>query len=125
MDVARQILYWSSGSDNDLDTALLLISNRKFIHGLFFCHLAVEKMLKALVTGKTRDIPPKSHNLNYLSEIAGIKLADNQYVFMAILMKYQLEGRYPEYYPAIPDQETALDYLRNTKLLLECLRQML
>jgi len=44
---------------------------------------------------------------------------------MAVLMKYQLEGRYPEYYPKLPSIEIINDYFQKTKLLLECLKSML
>lgn len=125
MDVGKQILYWSSGSDSDFETAELLISNRKNIQGLFFCHLAVEKMLKAMVTKETHEVPPKSHNLSYLSEIAGIKFTEQENAFLAVLMKYQLEGRYPEYYPATPKQEIVAEYFKQTKQIRECLKQML
>ena len=40
-------------------------------------------------------------------------------------MKYQLEGRYPEYYPKTPDVETVNEYLNKSKELLECLKLML
>ncbi|OQA86530.1 MAG: hypothetical protein BWY27_01142 [Bacteroidetes bacterium ADurb.Bin234] len=40
---------------------------------------------------------PRSHNLLYLSEIAGITFNEKDEIFLGILMKYQLQGRYPDY----------------------------
>ena len=40
-------------------------------------------------------------------------------------MKYQLEGRYPEYKLSIPPKEKANDYLKQTKELLEWLVEKL
>jgi hypothetical protein len=38
--------------------------------------------------------------------------------FLGILMKYQLEGRYPDFNPVIPSEENVLEYLNKTKMLL-------
>ena len=41
MNIDKQIDYWISPSENDFDTAQLLIGNNKIISGLFFCHLVI------------------------------------------------------------------------------------
>ncbi len=41
IEVEKQIEYWHSGALGDIETAEILISNKKFIHGLFFCHLSI------------------------------------------------------------------------------------
>lgn len=125
VDLNKQIDYWIHGAQNDIETAELLISGKKYLEGLFFCHLTVEKILKALVVRATWKFAPKSHNLSYLSELASINLNEEQAQFIAVLMKYQLEGRYPEYYPKLPSIETVNDYFLKTKTLLECLKLML
>ncbi len=66
MDVEKQIEYWRSGALSDIETAEITISNKKFIHGLFFCHLSIKKILKALLVKQTGEVPPKSHNLVYI-----------------------------------------------------------
>lgn len=52
-NIEKQIDYWKSGADNDLETAEILIQNKKFVQGLFFCHLCIEKITKALVVKAT------------------------------------------------------------------------
>ncbi len=54
MDIKKQIEYWKNGAINDIDTAELLINNGKYLHGLFFCHLVIEKIIKAHVVKKHR-----------------------------------------------------------------------
>ncbi len=125
IDIDKQIKYWQTGVENDIETAGILIANKKYVEGLFFCHLGIEKILKALVVKETRQIPPKSHNLIYLRDLAKIDVTEEQQLFMAVLMKYQLEGRYPECYPKSPSIEIVNDYLCKTKELLQCLRQKL
>jgi len=125
VDLNKQIDYWVRGADSDIETAELLISGRKHLEGLFFCHLTIEKIIKAFVVKNTNLLAPKSHNLSYLAELASISINEEQQSFMAVLMKYQLEGRYPEYYPKSPSAETVNDYLQKTKSLLLCLKSML
>lgn len=60
---------------------------------------------------QTKDISPRSHNLIYLSEKANLVFKENEEIFLGILMKYQLQGRYPDYNPSIPDKAKATDYL--------------
>lgn len=110
---------------SNLETSELLIKNKKFSEGLFFCHLTIEKIMKALVVKHTGTFAPKSHNLIYLCEQANVNVLEHDRIFMSVLMKYQLEGRYPEHYPKIPSYEIVNDYLTKTKILFECLKQML
>ena len=121
----KQIKYWMQGADSDIDTAEILIKNNKFLHGLFFCHLTIEKIIKAHLVKSTNLIPPKSHNLFRLLEKAGIKLVDEDAEFLGILMKYQLEGRYPDYDPNIPDKNQVNDYFFKTKEILSWLKKKL
>ena len=48
MDIIRQIEYWRLGASEDWEVAVELISSRRTRHGLFFAHLALEKLLKDL-----------------------------------------------------------------------------
>ena len=124
-DINKQIEYWRNTADNDINTAEILINSKKLIEGLFFCHLSIEKIIKAHVAKTTNDFPPKSHDLFFLTKKAGLSLSEEQTQFMQILMTYQLEGRYPEYYPKVMEFEKAIDYLCKTKDLLSCLKKML
>jgi HEPN domain-containing protein len=121
----KQVDYWIQGAERDIETAELLINGNKYIEGLFFCHLCIEKVLKGLVVNTTNDFAPRTHNLKYLSELANISLEEESLILISILMKYQLEGRYPDYYPSSPSLEKVNQYLKNTKKLYQCLKQML
>ena len=125
INVAKQIEYWRSSSENDIDTAALLISSGKFIEGMFFCHLSIEKIIKALVVKQSGNIPPRSHDLFYLAEISNLEVTEDISDFMQILMKYQLEGRYPEFNPGALSSEKTNDYLNQTKTLFQCFSRML
>jgi HEPN domain-containing protein len=122
IDIQKQIDYWIDGAEDDIVTAELLIREKRNLHGLFFCHLVIEKALKAHFVKVAGEVAPRSHNLNYLSEKAGIELDDEALIFIGILMKYQLQGRYPDYSPVIPEQLMVNEYFNKTKDLLKWLK---
>lgn len=125
MGKAEQIAYWVNTANDDLQAADLLISNRKILHGLFFCHLSIEKVIKAHIVSFSGEIPPKSHNLLFLLSKTGLSLSEDEKDFCAVLMNYQLEGRYPEYYPSTPSEQLARELLIKTKALFSCLKEKL
>jgi HEPN domain-containing protein len=125
LNPVKQIEYWCTMAESDIETASILVTSGKFIEGMFFCHLSIEKIIKALVVKQINNIPPKSHDLFYLAHMAQIEITEEQSEFMQILMKYQLEGRYPEYYPKPPSADKTKDYLHQTKTLLKCFSKML
>ena len=117
MNIQKQIDYWVNGSNEDLISAELLINGNRLLHGLFWCHLTIEKIIKALVVKHTHMIPPRSHNLIWLLDKTNISINKNQEVLIGELMVYQLEGRYPENFPASPFKSEAIRILTATKTL--------
>jgi HEPN domain-containing protein len=122
IDIQKQIYYWIDGAENDIVTAEILIRERRSLHGWFFCHLVIEKALKAHYVKVFGEVATRSHNLNYLSEKTGLELDDATQIFLGILMKYQLQGCYPDYSPVIPEQIRVNEYFNKTKDLLQWLK---
>ncbi len=127
LDLQNQIDYWINEAEDNILTADILIQKNRFLHGLFFCHLVIERAIKAHVVKITKDIAPRSHNLILLSEKAKLKFDndDDDDIFLGILMKYQLQGRYPDYNPIIPTKESVENYFSQTKELLQWLKKKL
>lgn len=125
IDLQKQIAYWINGAEDDLITAALLIKEKRTLHGLFFCHLVIEKAIKAHYIKVVEEVAPRSHNLIYLSEKAELVYDDDTQIFLGILMKYQLQGRYPDYNPILPDQHRIDEYFNKTKELLKWLKMKL
>ena len=123
VDVERQIDYWRQGSREDWEVAVKLVNDGKSRHGLFFAHLALEKILKALVCRHTQDVPPKIHNLTRLSELAGLKPDARQVRVLAAMNQFNLEGRYPESYTAQLSPEKAAEYIARAQEVLTWLTQ--
>jgi predicted nucleotidyltransferase len=81
---------------------------------LFFCHLTIEKILKACYVKHNQELAPKIYKLQYLAEHSNIKLDVNHKEFFGVLMQFQIEGRYPETYPPNPtEQDAPKNFYRN------------
>lgn len=91
--------------------------------GFFFCHLAIEKALKALYIKKHKDFPPKTHNLLLLAHKSDIELDSDRKIYLSKMMGYQLEGRYPELTLSIPSLNEAINLLESTKEILKWLQK--
>jgi HEPN domain-containing protein len=125
INTKKQIDYWINGAEEDITTAGLLIREKRILHGLFFCHLVIEKAFKAHFVKKFNEFAPRTHNLIHLSETFKIEIDDDTQIFLGILMKYQLQGRYPDYNPFLPSQEKVDAYFVQTKELLLWLKMKL
>jgi len=95
---AQQVeLFWRTRSQEDFDTARSLFELKKYTYALFFCHLAIEKLLKALVVKKTSDNAPYDHNLQRLAEDAGLQLSDAIRQNFAEINTFNIKGRYDDF----------------------------
>ena len=82
-------------------------------------------MLKAHVTSKTKDIPPRIHNLIRLAEIAGILLDSEKVGFLRSFDIYQMEGRYPDSTQILIDSRIAKEKLDIAGEILKWLKAQL
>ncbi|MGE5457880.1 MAG: HEPN domain-containing protein [Methanococcaceae archaeon] len=124
-NIDKQIQYWKTTALSDFETAEILIEKGKLLQGLFFCHLTIEKLLKAHFVKATETLSPKTHDLIYLMKKANLSLDEKYQLTLVTLMTYQLEGRYPDNFISSPAKEKAIEYLSQTKELLEWLVQKL
>ncbi|MHC4568366.1 MAG: HEPN domain-containing protein [Planctomycetota bacterium] len=125
VDVTEHINYWRDGSDEDFAAAESLLEKGHLRHSLFFAHLAVGKMLKAHVTRQTGDVPPRTHNLIRLAELADILPDREQMKFLRSFDLYQMEGRYPESTYVSIDSSTAREKLALAGEILRWLKPQL
>jgi len=125
MDISKQIDYWKTGGKEDFSAAESLLEKGHLRHSLFFVHLALEKLLKAHVSKKTNDIPPRIHNLIRLAEMTGLKLTAEQTEFLREFGVYQLEGRYPDSEQILIDLDIGRDEIAKAKEMLEWLTSQL
>ncbi|MEW5988228.1 MAG: HEPN domain-containing protein [Chloroflexota bacterium] len=96
INVDKQVAYWRDSALEDWDVAGSLIQGGRQRHGLFFAHLALEKMLKAHVCRQVKDVAPRIHNLVQLADRAKLTISSDQRAFLARFDQYQQAGRYPD-----------------------------
>ncbi len=123
VDVDKQVEYWRQGADEDWHVAAKLVKDGSSRHGLFFAHLALEKVLKGLVCRHTGDLPPRIHNLVRLSELASLKPDSQQTDLLAEMNQFNLEGRYPESFALAPSTEEAARFLAQSQEVMAWLIQ--
>ncbi len=115
IDIEKQVAYWRDGATEDWQVARELIQRRRPRQGLFFAHLALEKVLKAHVCRNTQDLAPRVHNLVRLSELAELRLDEKQIDALAEMNAFNIEGRYPEMLAPEPSVEEARSYIRRAR----------
>lgn len=125
IDIDKQIRFWKNSAMEDWSVAQDLLQLKRTRHSLFFAHLALEKVLKGHVSGFTKAIPPKLHNLVRLAELAGLALTQEQVDILAEMNSYNLEGRYPDMLlPALTVKEATAQLKRAEKVYEWLLNQL-
>ncbi|MCX5654911.1 MAG: HEPN domain-containing protein [Planctomycetota bacterium] len=114
IDMEKQVAYWRDGAEEDWAVARELVGLGRSRHGLFFAHLAMEKILKAHVCAATRKLAPRIHNLLILVEITGLRLSQDRRKTLATLNAFCLAGRYPETLPPTPSAAQASAILKRS-----------
>ena len=125
IDVDKHIAYWRDGAVEDWQVAVELINLRRTRHGLFFTHLALEKMIKAHICRATSDLAPRIHTLLRLADRTDLTYSEEQRVFLARFDRYQIEGRYPDLLPSPPSQDVAHSELKLAGELFQWLKRQL
>jgi HEPN domain-containing protein len=117
---------WLSQVDYDLATAEHMLHNGRYIYVVFMSHLALEKMLKALVTEETQRLPPRTHNLIDLAQQGKLNLSQTQRDFIGKINNANIATRYPADLAQLLTQYSApvaRTYLEQTREIITWLRQ--
>jgi HEPN domain-containing protein len=125
VDTREHIAYWRDGAKEDWEVANQLVDVGKTRHGMFFAHLALEKLLKAHICKKTGKLAPKIHNLVRLAEMAGFQLKPEDVDTLAEMNEFNIEGRYPITFVSPPTKKESLEYMKKAKGIFEWLTQKL
>ena len=129
MTKEQHIDYWINTAAEDWITVETLFGSGRYIHSLFWAHLVLEKLAKALwVKNNTDDIPPKIHNIVFLLQDSNIDLGNDKTAFLAKFNRYQASSRYPDYSDKIYQsctKEVTEQELEKVKEVRTCLLKML
>ena len=125
MTKQEHIDYWINTAANDWDTVEALFTTKRYLHCLFWSHLALEKLAKAhWVKSHEEDIPPKIHNIVWLLEESGIVLEEKTMSFLDKFNRFQLSARYPDYLNKIESictESLTVEQLKKVKEIKQCL----
>lgn len=95
-DIEKTIQYWRESASYDLETGKSLIESKRYPYALFFGHLAIEKLLKALVVKVTKEHAPCTHSLMHLASKLALKIPESVSDKLAEFMEFHIEARYPD-----------------------------
>lgn len=85
---------WVTSAKEDLATAKDLLKLGRYSYVLFFCHLALEKILKALYIKVNDNYPPPTHKLAKLAKDSKLNLTNKQIAHLNEISTFQVEARY-------------------------------
>ena len=125
INIRKQVDYWRHGASEDWEVANELVQKHRIRHGLFFAHLALEKLLKAHVCQNTQNLAPRIHNLVRLAELTNLTLETEQINTLADMNAFNLEGRYPDTLMLPPSYEEAVAYLNRAEEVFQWLKNQL
>jgi HEPN domain-containing protein len=126
LNLERGVINWIKSSDYDIKTAEHMFRAGRYIYVLFMCHLSVEKLLKALYEGVLKKVPPKTHNLIYLSSAVDLEIPENHLRLLESLNDLSIVTRYPEDIDHLIKsfkRQRVEEYLKRTKEFLKWLKR--
>lgn len=95
-DIEEVKRFWLNESVEAMKVADHLMEKGDYSYSLFFGHLAIEKILKAIYVAKNNKHAPPLHNLVRLAKIAGVELDDYRIDALIRITGYNIESRYPD-----------------------------
>ncbi len=97
----KEVQNWLDSARYDLEAAGHLFRAGSYIYTVFMCHLALEKVLKAKVEEITGKEPPRTHDLEYLMELAQLSSDEDTEDFILELSNLSVVTRYPRDFQAM------------------------
>ena len=125
----QHIDFWMNTAEEDWITVEAMFNAERYLHCLFWAHLVIEKLAKALwVKNNVEDIPPKTHDIVWLLQSANVCLETEVMEFLKSFNDFQTSTRYPNYtsnMATVCTGEVAKNKLEKVKEIRICLQNML
>lgn len=124
----KSLTYWIKQGLYDLETAEAMLKTRRYLYVLFCSQQSVEKMLKACIAKRNKELPPRIHNLVRLLELSSLPADEKTSDFLRELSGYYIQTRYPDEIEEMAkqiDKKTAQRILYKTKEIVEWLQSIL
>lgn len=91
------IKFWIESSDKDYESMLNMYKIKEYSYALFVGHLVIEKLLKALYVKNNGINIPRIHDLEKLSNSAGLRLTEKHANELQDITKFNIGIRYDDY----------------------------
>lgn len=88
---------WFKQAEEHFKDAIYLYEGKRYGACVFFCHQALEKILKACVVEFANKIPRKIHQLDSVVKEAGLELPKNWAEDLAEITRHFWRVRYPDF----------------------------
>lgn len=89
--------YWITTAHDDWHSVQNLFDKQDYVKALFFGHLYLEKLLKAIIVQQSGTHAPYGHSLHTLAQRANLRLTTDQLVLLRRVTDYNIEARYPDW----------------------------
>lgn len=124
----EKVDYWLKSAASDWTVTGHLFEKKDYSYALFFGHLHLEKLLKAVFVSQHDEVPPFTHRLPSLAERAGLVLEEEHLELLEIVTDFNLEARYPDEKFSFQQKcswEFTAGYLKKIEELASWLKQQL
>lgn len=106
MDADQTVRYWLITANDDLKSIRNSFRAHDYVKALFWGHLYLEKLVKAVIVKKTGKHAPYGHDLPTLAEKAKFELTEEQIELLKRVSDYNIKARYPDYEFALKKRAT-------------------
>ena len=128
LDIENIKSYWISEAEDALNITRHLFETKDYSYALFFGHLALEKMLKALYVHNCKKHAPPIHNLQRLAKLAGLSLDEDKIEKLILISSFNIEARYPDIKRSFREkctEEFTSDQIQIIKEIFKWLKEMI
>jgi HEPN domain-containing protein len=129
MTKEEHINHWLESAEEEMKMMKISFREGSFAYALFFWHLHLEKICKALwIKYNEGNHPPRIHNLVSILAKTPIELDRSQILFLSDLNRFQLESRYSDSNDNLFKEctkEYATEMMSEAELIKKCLIQEL
>lgn len=119
---------WILQAEDDLKSAEVLLKGARYTHCVFFCHLSIEKALKAVYVHKFKEDPPRTHNLTMLLNEIDVRPPKHLLKLIDRLATASVPTRYPEDLRWISEKYTKAntpEIVKTTRMVVSWIREHL
>lgn len=93
----KETRFWLEQAKEHYKDALYLYEGSRYSASVYFCHQALEKILKAAIVEFRNRVPFKIHQLERLAQETGLKFPKRWHEDLAEITRHSWKVRYPDF----------------------------